>query len=133
MFDVNFHPANRQLRQFGTICVVALPLVAWLWTHNAVIAGWAGVAGLVLCSVGWIAPKILKPVFVGLTIITLPIGLVAGEIAMLLLYFGVFLPMSIVFRIIGRDSLGRRSLSREETFWRERKQPKGAASYYRQF
>ena len=133
IFDVNFNPTNRQLRQFGTICLLALPLVAWLWTRNAAIVGWAGAAGLALCGVGRVAPKFLRPVFLGLTVVTLPIGLIAGEVAMLLIYFGLFLPMSIVFRMTGRDSLGRRSQPSEKTFWRERKQPSGPGSYYLQF
>ncbi len=133
LFDVNFNPTNRQLRQFGTICLLALPLIAWLWTRSAVITGWAGAAGLALCGTGRVAPTVLRPVFLGLTIVSLPIGLIAGEVAMILIYFGLFVPMSIVFRISGRDSLGRRSQPSEKTFWRERRKPRGAHSYYHQF
>ena len=133
MFDVNFNPTNRQLRQFGAICLVALPFVAWLWTDNVVIAGWAGAVGLVLCGIGLVAPRSLRPVFLGLTIVTLPIGLVAGEAAMLLIYFGLFLPMAIVLRMAGRDSLSRRSQAGKKTFWQERKQPTSVRNYYHQF
>jgi hypothetical protein len=133
IFDANFNPTNRQLRQFGTICLVALPLAAWVWTQNAMIVGWAGAAGLALCGAGRVAPKLLRPVFLALTFVTLPIGLFVGEIAMILIYFGLFLPMSIAFRITGRDALSRRSLPIEKTFWRERKQPANARSYYHQF
>ena len=133
LFNVKFNPTNRQLRQFGTICLVALPIVAWFWTRNAVITGWASAAGLSLCGIGRLAPIFLRPVFLGLTIVALPIGLIAGEMAMILIYFGLFVPMSILFRISRRDSLGRRLEPSEKTFWRERKQPTGAGSYYRQF
>lgn len=133
LFDVNFNPTNRQLRQFGTICLLALPLIAWVWTRSAVITGWACAAGLALCGVGRFAPTVLRPVFLGLTFVSLPLGLIAGELALILIYFCLFVPMSIVFRIAGRDTLGRRSRSREKTFWRERKKPRSAGSYYHQF
>ncbi len=133
ILDFNFNPSHRQLRQFGAICLVAVPLVAWLWTGNAVIVGWAAVVGFVLCGTGLFVPGFLKPLFLGLTIITLPIGLVVGEAAMLLIYFGVFLPMSIVLRIVGRDSLRRRSQAGEESHWQQRKQPTGVRNYYHQF
>ena len=51
MFDFNFSPSNRQLRQFGAVCMVAVPLVAWLWTGDAVIVGWAAAVGVTLCGI----------------------------------------------------------------------------------
>ena len=132
LLEFNTNPSDRHLRQFGAICVFALPLVTWLWTRNPTTTGWAGLAGLLLCSVGMILPKILKPVFVGLTIVTLPIGLVVGEFAMLLIYFGLFLPMAIVFRMMKRDSLQRTARAEESTFWQKRIPPSGIRKYYQQ-
>lgn len=133
LLDFNFHPTNRQLRQFGAVCTVALPLVTWLWTKNPQAAGWAAGIGFLLCGVGLVLPRLLKPVFVGLTIATIPIGLVVGELAMLLIYFGLFLPMAILFRMIGRDSLDRRTVSTDSaTFWKPRSAPSSIRKYYQQ-
>ncbi len=133
ILDVNFSPSSRQLRQFGLVCLAALPLIAWLWTRSLPAVGWAGGAGLLLCVAGFVAPQVLKPVFLGLTLITLPIGLVVGELTMLLLYFGLFLPMALVFRLTGRDSLMRRHRADAETFWNERQSPRNVRNYYHQF
>jgi len=133
LLDFNFAPTNRQLRQFGCVAAVALPVAAWLWTRNVTATGWAGGIGAALCVLGLAVPKLLKPVFVGLTILTIPIGLVVGELSMLLIYFGLFLPMAIVFRIIGRDSLQRHSPADHQTYWQSRRKPSGSASYFRQF
>ena len=132
LLNHNFQPTDRQLSQFGAICIVALPMLTWLWTHNPNWCGYAGVAGLTLSILGLISPGLLKPVFVGLTLITLPIGIFAGEIAMLAIYFGLFLPLAIVFRLIGRDSLGRKSKTSDSTFWRPRNQTQNPRNYYRQ-
>lgn len=131
--DINFNPSHRQLRQFGVVCLIALPLLTWLWTADTTWTGRAAAAGGVLCGTGLIAPAFLRPVFLGLTIITLPIGLVAGEIAMLLLYFGVFLPMSVILRLAGRDSLQRQHQPDRKTYWQSRKQSTSVRSYYHQF
>ncbi len=132
LIDFNAQPTDRQLRQFGVICVSALPTITWLWTQNAVATGWAGGIGVLLCGLGLLLPQLLKPVFVGLMIITMPIGMVVGELAMLLIYFGLFLPMAIVFRMIGRDSLQRRSGHNEKTFWQKRNPVSSIRKYYQQ-
>lgn len=133
MFDFNFNPSHRQLRQFGGICILAVPAVAWFWTSSLVIAAFAAAAGLGLCVLGLIAPRLLRPMFLGLIIITMPIGLVVGEVAMLLLYFGVFLPMALMLRIAGRDALRRRSSTNSETYWQKRKSSTSIRNYYHQF
>jgi hypothetical protein len=132
LIEFNRNPTDRQLRQFGSICIFALPLLTWLWTRNTSWAGYAGIFGTILCGTGLLLPKLLKPVFLGLTIVTMPIGLVVGELAMLTIYLGLFLPMAIVFRLIGRDSLDRRSDKNPETFWKARQQPGSTRSYFRQ-
>jgi len=89
-------------------------------------------AGLFLAVVGVAAPTILKPVFLALTILATPIGMVIGELAMLTIYFGVFLPFGLVFRIIRRDNLQLQLDRDKDSYWEAKKQPANIASYYRQ-
>lgn len=133
LLEINLQPSNRQLRQFGLLSLVLIPLIAWLWTANLTVLAWATGAGLILCGLGLWRPTFLKPVFLSLIILTLPIGLVVGELAMLLIYFGLFLPMAIVFRIMGRDTLQRKPTPEKNTFWQPRPRPAGSRSYFRQF
>lgn len=132
---LNLNPTDRHLRQFGGICVFAVPLVAWLWTRDASVAGWCAIASVVIGVAALVKPVLVKPLFVGLTIVTFPIGLVVGELAMLMIYFGAFLPMSLVFRLIGRDSLQRRqgTKSTEESLWQTREPAPNVGRYYQQF
>jgi hypothetical protein len=133
LLELNLQPSDRQLRQFGLLSLVLIPLIAWLWTASLTVLVWATGVGLILCGLGLWRPSLLKPVFLGLIILTLPIGLVVGELAMLLIYFGLFLPMAIVFRILGRDTLQRRPMPEKSTFWQPRPRPAGSRSYFRQF
>ena len=132
LVELNWTPTDRQLRQFGAISFPVLPLLGWLWGASALVIGWLAGAGAVLLLVGLAAPRLLRPVYIGLSLLAIPIGLVVGELVLLLIYFGVFLPIGLVFRIIGRDRLGLRPGPEAATHWQRKKQPTGPASYYHQ-
>ena len=73
LIETNWNPTSRQLRQFGGLCLMALPLLAWIWSGNlTVIATFAGV-GLLIGIVAGVYPKGILPLYVGLMLITAPI------------------------------------------------------------
>jgi len=129
LVEINWNPTDRQLRQFGAICLVALPAVGWMWGLGTTVVVTLALVGLVLACTGMAAPVILKPIFLALMLVTSPIGMVIGELAMLLIYFAVFLPLGLVFRVVGRDALQRRLDHKRTTYWQAKKQPAGVASY----
>ncbi|MEZ6132460.1 MAG: hypothetical protein R3C59_27670 [Planctomycetaceae bacterium] len=131
--NLNLNPTDRQLRQFGAIAVVAIPLAAWLWTRDTSVTGWCVAAGAMIGGLSYVLPTLVKPVFILLTLLTFPIGLVIGELAMLLIYVAAFLPIALLFRLIGRDALQRHGRTDPASFWQERTPPKSVKSYYRQF
>jgi hypothetical protein len=131
--EVNWTPTARQLRQFGLLCLVGFPLLGWIWSAGAQAIIWLAGIGFGLAVTGLIAPMALKPVFIGLTLIALPIGMVVSEVVMMLIYFGVFLPIGLCFKLMKRDAL-KRSLDRNcRSYWEVKKAPKNAGSYYRQW
>lgn len=132
LFEISLKPTDRQLRQFGGICVLAVPFITWLWTDNTNAVKWAAAIGAMLGVLGVVAPRILKPVFIGLTLLTIPIGIVVGELILLTIFFGLFFPMAILFRIMGRDALRRRRPGAATTFWLPRSQPSSVRRYYQQ-
>ncbi len=132
LIESNWQPSDRQLRQFGIICVFALPLVAWVWGASWSVIGVLAGIGLTIAIVSLVFPQAVKPLFLGLMIVALPIGMVVGELAMLLIYFGLFLPISLVFRLLGRDPLERKLDRNAKSYWQSKKQPRSAASYYYQ-
>jgi hypothetical protein len=132
LFELNRQPTTRQLRQFGAMCLVALPLVGWLWGGSGLTLGILAAIGLVLAALGGVAPRALAPVFVGLSLVTIPIGLVIGELILLMIYFGLLLPIGLAFRLIGRDALELTVDRSAPTYWRMKRQPDDVARYYRQ-
>ena len=141
LIDINRNPTDRQLKQFAVAALIFLPLIGWLATGkprtieaaNLPLLGGLAAIGLASAVLGFIKPKALRPVFVGASLITLPIGLVVGEAVLLVIFFGLFTPMGLLFRLIGRDALQRKLERRATTYWQSKRQPDSPARYYRQF
>jgi len=132
LIAINWQPTERQLRQFGVICSFALPAIGWVWGAGTTAIAVLAVIGLLLGTTGMVFPVVLKPMLLALTIVATPIGMVIGELAMLLIYFAVFLPLGLVFRIAKRDSL-QLGLNRDKaSYWEPKKQPVNVSGYYRQ-
>ncbi len=140
--DLNLHPTERQLRQFGFIALAGLPLVAWVlsgmpgpdgWqsAHNTLIGGLAAV-GLILAVVGVFRPRLLKPAFLVASLIALPIGFVLGELILLVIFWTTFTPVALVFRLFGRDALQRKVDRSRDSYWQDKAQPQDVGRYYRQ-
>jgi len=146
LVSVNWNPDPRQLRGFGVICLVAFAGIgAWIRFKHAFMAFsippasavplgyglWAlGGACLLL---GLLAPRLLKPLYVGLTLVSLPIGFVVSHVIMALLFYGVFTPIGLVFRLLGRDPLERSFDRQAESYWIAHETPRDPKRYFRQF
>lgn len=133
VFRINTNPSHRQLRQFSLLCVVLLPVIAWIWGGSGSTILATSLIGVGLGLLGIFAPSALRPVFVGLVFASFPIGLIVGELILLMIFVGVFLPMALLFRIIGRDVLKRRMSAESETFWVPRSAPANVRRYFQQY
>ena len=133
LVEINWSPSARQLRQFGLICLFALPAVGWLWSASSRTLTWLSGIGAVMAVLGLGAPRALKPAFIGLMLLALPVGMVVSELAMILIYFGVFLPIGLCFKLMRRDALNRSLQPESGSYWSEKKAPANLSSYYRQW
>jgi hypothetical protein len=91
--------------------------------------GWI-VAGAI-CIAGLIFPPIIRPVFVGLILLTYPIGWVVSHLLLGFIYFGVVTPIGLVLRATGHDSLGIKVPSGQST-WKSPTGKTDPGSYLRQ-
>jgi hypothetical protein len=130
--EVNLQPNKRQLRQFGVLFLIFLPLLGWMWGAGLDVTVILGASGLFIATLGLLAPVVLKPVFIGMQIIAIPIGIVVSEVAMLLIFFGVFLPFGLVFRMAKRDVLKKSFDNSKASYWEVKSQPVDVRMYYRQ-
>lgn len=133
LFKINRSPSIRQLRQFGLICTIALPLLGWFAHATAEQLLGLTLIGTAVASLVWIWPAAIRPVFVTLTMLTAPIGMILAELSLLAIYIGVFLPIGIVFRLMGRNALQLKLDRQAKSYWQDKSEPKDTASYYRKF
>ena len=134
--DVSFTPTSRVLRQFALLVLVVFgSLAAWygIVRDEPGLATGFGVAAAVIGPLGLIAPSAIRPIFVAWMIIAFPIGWTVSRVLLALIYYGLFTPLALAFRLVGRDRLGRRHRPRLDTYWSSKSQPTGMHSYFRQF
>jgi hypothetical protein len=132
LVTINWKPTARQLMQFGLIAAGAIPFFGWMWGASPLTLIILAVVGSSLALAGLIRPQALRYLFLALSLVGLPIGLLMGELLMLVSYYGLFLPIGLLFRLIGRDALQLKLDRNDTSYWQPKQQPDGSASYLRQ-
>jgi hypothetical protein len=113
MLPINRNPSARELRSFARIWfplfVALVGTMLWWRAHQPTAAAIVWAAGAIAAVAVLASPAIAKRVFVGLMIVTYPIGLVVSTLALALLFYLVFTPLGWVMRLAGRDPLRLRT------------------------
>jgi hypothetical protein len=145
MIKLDLNPEPRILRQFGFVALVGFGLLGCAALFEVLMfAGGLGGArepvaysliglGVLSALFSVAAPKANKPIYVLMSVATYPIGFVMSYVIMGLLYFGMFAPIAIVFRMIGRDTMGRRYDRSAATYWQAASKPSTHERYFKQF
>jgi hypothetical protein len=145
MIEINLRPDEETLRQFGFIALVGFGFVAALaWFEWLVFAGGlgaarplvaGGLAGLSLLSglLSLVHPRANLPIYVGLTLLSYPIGFVLSYVIMGTLFFGVITPVGLIFRLMRRDALHRRMEPQAASYWLDPRPRRSRESYFKQF
>jgi hypothetical protein len=134
--DISFAPPPRTLRQFAGLWLVCLAaLAAWqgFVEGNRTAALVLGALALTVGPLGLLRPQAVRPLFVGWTVLAFPIGWLVTKVVLVLLFYGLFTPVGLVFKLIGRDALARRIEPDRESYWAPKAAPAGVRSYFRQF
>ena len=134
--DIQFDPPGRTLRQF-----------AWLWL--AFFGGMALWQALVKAHIriglnpgsacpdrrfpGLARPEAVRFIYVGWMVLAFPIGWTVSQIMLALMFFGLFTPFGLVFRLIGRDPLQRTRRSDRKSYWEPKPTPTDLKRYFKQF
>ena len=135
MIAIQWNPSEKQLRQFAGIWFPAFcGLVGYSIGHKTghwseveigwVLAGLFSVGGLVL-------PALIRPIFVGLILLTFPIGWVVSHLLLGLIFYGVVTPIGLILRISGHDPLQLKKTS-GNSVWKTSVGKTDATRYLRQ-
>ncbi len=137
MIKIDFHPSTKILKEFAWIALFGFPLMAtmlmWLhldWQPNALVYTLYAL-GPVTLLLRFIHPKAVQPIYIGLSLLAIPIGWVVSNILLRVIYYLLFTPMALWFRIIGKDAMNRSLQPEAETYWQDHPQNRRPASYLR--
>jgi hypothetical protein len=133
LIEINWRPNDRQLRQFGGIAFFAFPFLGWFWGAGAMSMMLLMLLGLACGAAAVTRPRLLQPLFVLVSAVTAPLGLILGELVLAVIYFGLFFPMAAAFRLLRRNVLKPAWDREARTYWQDKAQPSGPASYFRQW
>jgi hypothetical protein len=134
---IDRNPSASKLRLFGGLWLpLFLLVVAFLLDrrgHAAALTWTLAAVAALSAAIGWMRPAWMRPVFVSMSIVFYPVGLVVSHVVLALVYFLIFTPLALCMRLAGRDEL-RLQIDRDApTYWSERDQETDPARYLRQF
>ena len=136
--DLDLHPKPAALRRFAWISLVAYGLIGAWFAWRVTPGRWL-VPGI-LWSVGgtifllrWIYLPALRPIQIALQALSLPIAWAVNAVLLAVMYYGVFTPVACLFRLLGRDPLGRRPDPARTSYWIDRPGPSPLRRYFRQY
>jgi hypothetical protein len=123
------------LRQFAALWLCFfLGLACWqglVRQHMGLAAVCAGLA-LALGPLGLVRPEAVRPVFLGATALAFPIGWVVSHFLLACCYYGLFAPVGLLFRLVGRDALSLRFRPDRQSYWSPQPAIKDVRSYFHQ-
>jgi hypothetical protein len=134
--EINWKPDRKTLAEFSEIGMFVFGMLlapVALWKGRALLAAALWSLGVTLRLVGWVRPGWLRPVFVGMSLAAWPIGWLVSHTALALMYFLVFTPLALVFRLIGRDALHRRLDRSRSSYWEPYNPHHALRRYLRQY
>ncbi len=134
--DLSFSPPRRTLRQFAGLWLVFFSaLAAWQYLRDGsqTLLLVFAVAALAVGPIGLVLPQAVRPVFVGAMVLAFPIGWVVSRVLLALLYFGLFTPIALVFKLSRRDVLALRPARDSSTYWTPKLISSDVRGYLRQF
>ena len=136
MLKIDFDPPQDQLCQFGTIALGGFTLIGAIATLQFGAPPVVGHVALALAAALGLLGAMevtapIKPLYIGMMIIAWPIGMVISLVLLGVIYYGMFTPVALFFRVTGRDPMSRKLDPDAKSYWWVREKQRAPASYLR--
>lgn len=124
-------PSNKK---FGLFFTFVFLVIAWrLFSHNAIVLGSLSVfAAIAFCVISFVKAEVLLPLNKAWMALGLLLGMIVSPIVLGVIYFGLFTPISMIMRAMGRDELGLK-MQTSGSHWKVRADTGTAGSFKNQF
>jgi hypothetical protein len=136
LIDVNWNPPRNQLRQFAVLFLIfigGLGTILYFKGKPLIVSEILWNLSWIVCLAGVIYPPLVRPVYVVMMAVALPIGFVVSTILMLVIYYLIVTPIGLVMRLFGYDPMRMRPAAGTESFWIERPKASDVRRYFRQY
>jgi hypothetical protein len=137
LIEVNWYPKHKELRNFAIIALIASLIIALLlYVLKGVRIQWALIivtAGFGIFISSFVSLRLTRTIYLGLILVTFPIGWVISMILLTAFYFLLLTPLGFFFRLLGRDPLSRRFDSDAKSYWLTRRQTDNLDRYFHQY
>jgi hypothetical protein len=132
--EIPFRPPVSTLRWFAVTWLLLLCGLAGVALGRGSVGLALALAGLALAfgPVGIAYPPAVRPLYVGLMVLTFPLNWVFSRLLLALVFYCIFTPLGLLFTIIGRDVLARRFRPEQASYWADKPSGDGIRSYFRQ-
>lgn len=112
---------TKEVRKFGvTIGILLLVIAAWLFWKQRPSFPYFAYAGGGLVLAGLILPVLLKPIYKVWMSFAVVMGFVMTRVILTVIYFGMFTPMALAAKLLGKDLLDERLDKNAGTYWVKR-------------
>ena len=123
---INPNPDKQELRKFGLIfagmfILIFVLLLPWIWDKPR--PTWAWIVAAVFIAFALLAPAALGPVYRLWMKIGLVLGWINTRIILGLVFFVIFTPVALFFKLLGKDPLKRRLDASATSYRIESEQP----------
>jgi hypothetical protein len=137
LVTINWRPDKNELRKFGTGALFMLPLIAALlaWLRHLPLT-WVlciCAAGAIIFVLSRINSLLVKPVYLGLMLVSAPIGFAVSFVVLAIFYYLMLTPVGLIFKLMGRDVLANKFDKQTKTYWVTCQGPESVKRYFNQF
>lgn len=137
LIEINWRPNRKELRNFAIVALIASAVIsALLYFIKGLAIKWCVVlcaGGLIVFLSSFINIGITRIIYLGLILITLPIGYAVSFILLAVFYFLLLTPLGLLFRLFGRDPLCRKFDPDADSYWVAHRRVENLDRYFHQF
>ena len=131
--EINTRPSRAELVKFGLVLFVAGALAAaYAFARGDLrTAAWLGAIGAAVLVLSQV-PVIGRLLYIAWMSLGVAMGRVVSPVVLLVIYVLLVVPVAIVFRLRGRDTMKRRLDRGAASYWEDHPRAEDVASYLRQ-
>jgi hypothetical protein len=137
LIEINWYPKRKELRTFAIIALIASILLgSVLYMLKGIRIQWAAIivaAGFAIFLSSFVSLKLTRIIYLGLILVTFPIGWAISMILLTAFYFLLLTPLGFIFRLLGRDPLCRKLDPDAKSYWLVRRETDSLDRYFHQY